>query len=178
MDPVEFTLRSGRRVVVRPPQPGEAAALLEFIKALTPGDTFVTVDASEYTLEDETRWLRGVLDGMGRGQAFHLVAEAHGRIVATCEIRRRGRRSEHVGALGIAVRDGWRDDGLGSQLVAMLLEGARGLGLLKAYLRVFGSNAPAIHVYEKLGFRECGRIPGGIRYRGDYVDEVLMVCEL
>jgi L-amino acid N-acyltransferase YncA len=41
--------------------------------------------------------------------------------------------------------------------------------------RVVGNGAMSIHVYEKFGFKECGRIPKSLFYKGEYVDEIVMV---
>jgi ribosomal protein S18 acetylase RimI-like enzyme len=42
------------------------------------------------------------------------------------------------------------------------------------WLGVFSTNRRAIHVYEKLGFRETGRVPNEI-YKGvEYIDHITM----
>jgi len=43
---------------------------------------------------------------------------------------------------------------------------------------VFSTNERAIHVYRKMGYVETGRIPGCIKYRGGYVDSVIMTKHL
>jgi len=45
-------------------------------------------------------------------------------------------------------------------------------------LTVFDSNLRARHVYEKVGFREVGKMPKAIRQGDEYVDEVCMAKEL
>lgn len=45
-------------------------------------------------------------------------------------------------------------------------------------LEVYSTNKRAIHVYEKLGFKETGRIPKGLFRNGKYIDQVVMVKEL
>lgn len=43
---------------------------------------------------------------------------------------------------------------------------------------VFANNDGARGFYRKMGFRESGRIPKAIFYKGRYVDQVLMYLDL
>jgi len=89
----------------------------------------------------------------------------------------KGKRS-HVGTLGIAIKDGYRDVGIGTEMMQVLVEESRKAGLKLLRLSVFGSNMRAKHVYGKAGFREVGRIPKAISKGDEYVDEVWMALEL
>jgi RimJ/RimL family protein N-acetyltransferase len=48
------------------------------------------------------------------------------------------------------------------------------MGLKVLMLSAFASNKRAIHVYEKVGFVQNGRIPRKFFKDGKYVDEVIM----
>ena len=52
------------------------------------------------------------------------------------------------------------------------------LGIEKIMLEVFAINDRAIHVYEKMGYVVVGRIPGDVKYRGEYVDSLVMVKDI
>jgi len=54
--------------------------------------------------------------------------------------------------VGICVRDGWQDKGLGTQLMEHIIEAGRRLGKKKLALVVMKDNPRAVHVYEKMGF--------------------------
>jgi len=41
-------------------------------------------------------------------------------------------------------------------------------------LECFTTNTIAISLYQKLGFKEYGRLPQGLKRRGKFVDETLM----
>ena len=43
---------------------------------------------------------------------------------------------------------------------------------------MFSNNERARHVYEKVGFKETGRIPKGLYRNGKFIDDVIMVKEL
>lgn len=76
----------------------------------------------------------------------------------------------------VAVLASCRGQGLGTLLMAGLLDWARLLGCRRAILEVRPSNAAALALYGKMGFVPCGRRPG---YYGDNgEDALLMECLL
>jgi RimJ/RimL family protein N-acetyltransferase len=52
------------------------------------------------------------------------------------------------------------------------------MGLRVLTLSAFESNKRAIHVYEKVGFVQTGRIPRKFFREGKYIDEVIMALVL
>ncbi|MGQ0798360.1 MAG: GNAT family N-acetyltransferase, partial [Methanobacteriota archaeon] len=83
-------------------------------------------------------------------------------------------KTAHTGTIGIAVRDGWREAGLGRVLMGRLLAWMPAMGLKKAVLSVFATNDRARRLYASLGFAEEGVLRRQVRIRGAYVDEVEM----
>ena len=52
-------------------------------------------------------------------------------------------------------------------------------GYEQAELTVVEGNDRAYHLYESLGFKECGRVPNANKYDdGTYSDDILMVLSL
>src|SRR5213593_4443891 len=86
----------------------------------------------------------------------------------------RNAKTRHVGGIGIAIRDGWREVGLGRILMERILEWMRARGFKKAELSVFGSNGRARRLYESLGFESEGISRRHLLIRGSYEDEILM----
>jgi RimJ/RimL family protein N-acetyltransferase len=77
--------------------------------------------------------------------------------------------------LGISVKQGWRDRGVGTALIRALIDWARATGIItRIELRVYARNAHAIHVYEKFGFEVEGRRRRVILEDGAYLDDLLM----
>jgi GNAT superfamily N-acetyltransferase len=64
---------------------------------------------------------------------------------------------EYFGIFDLVVAPGRRNQGHGTRLVVAMLHWARQRGARYAYLQVVSANAPARHVYGKLGFREAYR---------------------
>lgn len=83
-------------------------------------------------------------------------------------------KDRHVGDIGIAIQDGWREAGPGCRMMERILEWMRVRGFAKAELAVFATNRRARRLYESLGFVEEGVRRRHVRIRGEYVDEILM----
>lgn len=60
-------------------------------------------------------------------------------------------------------------------LLTTAIDNARAEGVVVIALWLNAENTAARRLYERLGFREAGRVPRGIRVGGRYVDDVLMV---
>ena len=80
----------------------------------------------------------------------------------------------HVGQLGTFLRSAWRRQGIGEALFRATLDFARQHNFLKFVIQVRASNTPAQSFYERLGFKECGRLTRQVRIAGQEDDEILM----
>jgi len=173
-----FKAKDGREVIVRAPMWEDLDDLLQLINSLVEEGAEITLDAKK-TRDEEADWLSGSIAQMEKGNALYLVAEVDGKVVASSGITRRSAPCEsHVGDLGIIIKAGYRDVGIGTEIIRTLVEEARAMGLKILVLTVFATNKRAIHVYEKAGFEQTGRIPNGIFRNGKYVDQLLMAREL
>jgi ribosomal-protein-alanine N-acetyltransferase len=77
--------------------------------------------------------------------------------------------------LNMAVSKGHRRSGIGSRLLESALEFSRIAGSPRVYLEVRVSNAPAVALYARHGFAECGR--RALYYRGPVEDALLLsIC--
>jgi RimJ/RimL family protein N-acetyltransferase len=71
-----------------------------------------------------------------------------------------------------------RGGGAGIALARAAIAHAQRQGATRVALWVNEANGPARRMYERLGFVETGRIPGGIEVGGVYMDDVLMTLRL
>jgi ribosomal protein S18 acetylase RimI-like enzyme len=69
-----------------------------------------------------------------------------------------------------------RGKGLGRHLLrAALNQVASWNGVEQVKLSVTASNAPAVRLYQSVGFVEVGRVPRALRLGSEYFDELIML---
>ena len=85
-------------------------------------------------------------------------------------------RARHVANAGFIVAPEWRNRGLGWLLGALMLDYAKELGYRGVIFNlVFSENQIARRLWEKLGFRELGVVPGAVRKNdATYQDALIM----
>ncbi len=173
----QFVAKDGRTVILRTPRWEDLDDLLEFICSLVDESADIMMNKKP-TRQEEAEWLGCLLANLENDRVFALVAEVDGKTVANSELSQKSGYAGHVGEIGIAIRAGYRDVGVGTEMLRTLIAHGREIGLKVLKLSVFSSNPRAKHVYEKVGFRETGRIPKEFFKDGKYVDEILMTMEL
>ena len=156
----EITLRDGRKVVLRPARMEDAESTMRNVNRIGREGIYIMVEEVP-DLESERRWLEE-FDGV---RNVLIVAVCHAGAFP---------KDRHVGGIGIAIQDGWREAGLGRRLMERILEWMRARGFAKAELAVFATNVRARRLYESLGFGEEGVRRRHVRLGDEYVDEVLM----
>jgi RimJ/RimL family protein N-acetyltransferase len=132
--------------------------------------------------DSEVAWFAKLYADVLRGDTIDVVAELNGRAVGHCTIAQvgpagNGFEKSHVGVLGILVDRRFRGRGAGTALLVRALEEARGR-FERVRLGVFASNPRARALYERLGFRLVGRLPGETKRGDKYIDEDLMALDL
>lgn len=106
-----------------------------------------------------------------------LVAEAGGEVVGNAGLHPAGRspRRRHAGTVGMSVRDDWQGRGVGSALLAAVIDLAENwVGYTRLELTVYANNAAALALYRKFGFVVEGTLRNYAFRGGDYVDAQVM----
>lgn len=97
------------------------------------------------------------------------------RIVGQCTIESvEWEAAEHVGVLGIIIKNGYRNSGLGNNLIRFAIEHAKVRGKKKINLSTFETNQLGIALYKKCGFQIVGRYSRQYKIQKQYIDEILM----
>lgn len=173
-----FFAKDGREVVLRTPTWNDLDDLLALINSLVEERAEILID-EKLLRSEEIDWLSKTLACLEKDETFQLVAEVGGRVVGTADFGRKTRGyDKHLGMLGIVIGSGYRDQGIGTEMMKTLIEHARAMDLRLLALGVYATNERAKHLYQKLGFVETGRIPRKFLREGKYVDEITMVKAL
>ena len=171
-------LKDGTVAVLRAPKWEDVDEFLAFINGLIDeGDLYLSIQTKP-TWEEELDWHANRLVQVEKGELVVCVAEVAGHVVGNSSVTKKSGVQAHVGELGISVHKDYRDLGLGTEMMKVLISESRKMGLKIVRLNVFSGNAWAIHVYEKIGFKEVGRIPKAIFKWKRYLDEIIMAIEL
>jgi len=161
-------------VQIRPAEPADAAALVELATSVaSEPEGWLLADARWRSVGDERRYIRAL---RRHPHAALFVADSDGQLVGRLSLSRDPNpASTHVADLGLMVAAGHRRRGIGTALLQAAESWARTARISKLELHVFPHNAPAIALYERLGYlREGLRHDHYRRPDGKFVDAILM----
>jgi RimJ/RimL family protein N-acetyltransferase len=179
-----FETSDGKAITLRPLRRGDLDALVPFANSFVRErkrnrDLGITSMERRMTRADEKKFLDKTLRDEAMRRRVSVAAFCGDRLVGHCDIAGRTARDErHTGLLGIVVTEGYRGAGLGEKMVRTALGQAHKLGIWAIELEVFATNAPARHLYEKLGFKMVGTIPKKVCRNGRFTDIVQMYIHL
>jgi putative acetyltransferase len=107
---------------------------------------------------------------------YQLVAEVDGEIVGSLGLHTTTRpRIKHKADFGMNVRDDWQGKGVGSALMAAMIDLADNwLNLTRLELTVYTDNEAAIAMYKKFGFEIEGTLRKFAFRDGEFVDAYTM----
>jgi RimJ/RimL family protein N-acetyltransferase len=164
-------------VVVRLATPADAEALAVLGRAVgSEREGWLITDRNWRGTADERRYLKSI---RRYPHAAVFVAETADGIVGRLSIARDAHpASYHVADLGLMVAHGKRRQGIGTALIEEAINWAHESEVTKLELHVFPHNAPAIALYEKLGFEREGYRRNHYRRGETYVDAILMALYL
>jgi RimJ/RimL family protein N-acetyltransferase len=166
------TARDGRRWSLRPARPTDGRGLAGLFADVRREGRWLITTPGSVSEPSEAFWISEMIRA---AEHLVLVAEADGEVIGNILVSvDRGVATEHIGVLSITIADGWRDVGIGTEMVTAAQAWARERGLRKLSLGVFPDNERAVAVYEKRGFVREGHRRMQYRSGDDYRDEVLM----
>ena len=135
-----------------------------------PGFRAGTLRLPYQTTEETRHWLAKPEPGEPK-----LVATLDGAIVGNAGLRRFTGRRQHVGSIGMGIHDAFTGRGIGSALLAELIDAADNwLNIRRLELTVYTDNSAAVALYRRFGFKEEGRLKDYAFRAGSYVDAFSM----
>jgi putative acetyltransferase len=149
---------------VRGREPGDIEAITEIFNC--PGVIAGTLQLPHRSVESRRSWFEP------RPGAHNLVAEIDGRVVgaAGLHVEQTPRRG-HAAGIGLGVHDDFQGHGVGTALIAAILDLAfNWLGLCRIELTVYADNAAAVRLYQRFGFEIEGTARRYALRDGELVD--------
>jgi L-phenylalanine/L-methionine N-acetyltransferase len=160
-------------IAIRRARPSDAEA---FARIFSDEDTFGGVLQMPYPSANIWRQRLEENDAPGKNRLV-LVAEVDGDVVGNTGLTMESwsPRRSHVASFGIGVAKAWQGHGVGTALMAALIDYAdRWAGILRIELTVYADNTRAIALYRKFGFEPEGTMRGFAMRDGRYVDALAM----
>lgn len=168
------------KIIIREAEPSDAEGIIAYVQRLSEEPVSnIVISPGEFTpsITDEERILS---EFAASENSIFLIAETDGKIVGTLNCRGSTRKAiRHVVTLGMSVDQDWRGQGIGTLLMANIIEWATGTGFIKRIeLMVFERNEIAIHLYRKFGFEIEAKHRRAIYRDGVYLDNLTMALLL
>lgn len=173
-----FKTKQGIEVIVTTLQDSDLPDLLAYANNLIDEDTFILLSGNHLTRKHEKKYVSDAIRDMRKKKKIHLIARIDGTLAASFEVRVLPLRKSHAGEIGISLASAYRDSGIGTKCIEILISEAKKVGLRLLILTCFAINTRAIHIYKSFGFKKAGRIPGLLYYKNTYEDEVMMYLPL
>lgn len=174
-------LKDGRQVLLRSPEPADAAAVCEH-RRITSEETYFMARYPEELEHGTAGAIKEQLLFQGEdARDFGISAFWNGRLVADCVVAklRPHIKFRHRGQFGISIQREFWGRGLGSAMLTEAIRTARENGFEQLELGVFADNPRAIHIYEKAGFQKVGVQPRAFKLKdGTYRNDIQMVLFL
>jgi ribosomal protein S18 acetylase RimI-like enzyme len=132
-------------------------------------------------IDEEQRSIESIKTMFSSQPSFTLgVFDADKLIgLARCECSNRLKTKHKADIFSVFIHSDYRGQGLSRRLLEQLILQAKTIdGLETLLLAVSKHNAPALTLYQSLGFLEWGKEPDALRHAGESISEIYMRLEL
>ena len=166
--------KDGTLVLLRYPSKKDLIQFMNLINELVEEDAPIGIN-EKVNKKKEEEHIKKAIKEIKEKKRIQFLAEIDKNIVGNVQINKLHGKSSHVGELGIFIKKGYRDKGIGELMMQQALKYANKEGIKIVKLSVFANNDRAIHLYKKLGFKKVGLLKGALKDKGRYFDEIIMV---
>lgn len=168
--------KGGKEIVIRYPNKNDVQLMWEYINKISKERTFISYQGEEVSLEEEEKFLNSQLEKIAKNLAILLLVICGEKVIGISGIDMKSRIEKHIGVFGISIAKDFRGEGIGSQLMQLVIsEAEKNIPQLEIItLGIFSNNDLAKQMYKKFGFVEYGILPRGIKLEKGYADGVYM----
>ncbi len=119
---------------------------------------------------------RNELLAPGPEEVYSICAVLNSKVVGVCTgVRRRWLGARHrIELVQVVVHDEFRGLGLAGHMMRDIALHFRALGVEILEISVASDNCDAFLAYFKIGFKQVGILRDGLKYDGQYTDEILL----
>ncbi|MFA5023202.1 MAG: GNAT family N-acetyltransferase [Candidatus Paceibacterota bacterium] len=160
---------------IRLPKMSDVNQLCKFENTLSLEKTFTALQGEKISSVEGQKYILRILKDAKdkKGLTFFMFVE--GELAGLASLILRPKIYNHTANVNISLIRKYRGQGLGKTLLGHLFSQVKQFTNLRLLiLQVHATNKSAIKLYSGLGFKEYGRLPGGIKHHNRYIDEVLM----
>ncbi len=170
-------LRDAREYVLRTPEVGDAAQMLDFVRVCAAQTEYILLYADECpaTVSEEEAFVESARISP---HALMLACFDGARVIANSQIVFSPlRKTKHRAQVAVAVRQCCWGIGAASAMFAVLFETARRRGAEKIELGYIQGNERARRFYEKEGFAAVGERPDAFRLSDGSARAEIFMCK-
>lgn len=155
--PQTHILKDGRTLLLREAEGGDVAQVLEFLNRVGGESDNLLFGENGFPMAEDRE--RAFLELQRRAEKSLLLAGFVGDelvSIASCDALTARERVAHRASVSITVGKAYWNQGVGRRAMETLIDFAKSCGLEVLQLEVRADNAPAIALYEKVGFQKMG----------------------
>ncbi len=177
--PKTYQTKSNHPLIIREAIPEDADQLLKLkLEYLKDTETIPLFDY-EYS-NNITEEYQLIKKYQKESNSILLVAENGGNLVGNIDLTgSRRKKLQHTGMIGMGIHTQWQNQGVGTYLIQNVLDWAGNNDFISLiWLEVYATNQAGIALYQKMGFKEVGRIDAFFHENEKFIDKITMIINL
>lgn len=163
------TLENGERVLLRPLNRNDGQALIELFRGASDDDVVYFRD----DVRDESL-VASWAESVDLRRVFPVVAVVGERIVGDATLHLGRAYTRHIGRVRIFLANEYRRKGIGTELIKVLVEIARRIGLQQVVAEVVSDQVQAVKAFQSQGFKQAYRHEDYFLFRDDEAYDLLV----
>lgn len=171
----EIKLKNGKTAILRSPIKEDAQAMIDYLNIIGGESDFITFGKNEFSMsvEAEQDYIKRINSMDNSKNVLIIIEDEIVGIASITSVQKE--RMKHNGTLGISLRKKYWGIGLGSDIMAYLINWAKSNKITKKInLLVREDNIRGVKLYEKFGFEKEGLLKKDICVNGIYYNTIAM----
>ena len=171
LEPRTYPLKNGQTLLLRETVPDDASKVLAYLNKVGGESDNLLFGENGFPMPEDRE--RAFLELQNQEKTSLLLAGFVGEelvSISSVDALTARERVAHRASVSITVRKAYWNQGVGRKAMETLIDFAKDCGLEVLQLEVRSDNAPAIALYEKVGFEKMGLYKNFMKVNGQSVD--------